>query len=43
VIELRHDGAGTPAPLVHVADRVGAVGGTLEVTPRRVRAELPCG
>jgi signal transduction histidine kinase len=43
VVELRHDGAGAPVPITHVADRVGALGGVLEVGPGAVRAELPCG
>lgn len=29
--------------VVHVADRVGAVGGTLLIEPCRLRAEIPCG
>jgi hypothetical protein len=35
-------GAG-PGPFLHLADRVGAVGGRLHVDDRALRAELPCG
>jgi signal transduction histidine kinase len=30
------------APTIHLADRVGALGGTLAATPRGLRAEIPC-
>ena len=43
VVAARHDGGGAPAPLVHVADRIGALGGTLAVDGGGIRAELPCG
>jgi hypothetical protein len=43
ILAARHDGAGAPAPLVHVADRIGALGGTLAVDGHGIRAELPCG
>jgi signal transduction histidine kinase len=43
VVAARDDGAGDPAPLVHVADRIGALGGTLAVDSDGIRAELPCG
>jgi hypothetical protein len=42
VVEARHDGDGEGGSLVHVADRIGALGGTLEVGPARLRAEVPC-
>ena len=42
-IDLRHDGACTsPAVARHLADRVGALGGTVTVAPGHVRAELAC-
>jgi hypothetical protein len=31
------------APSVHLADRVGALGGTVAATPGGLRAEIPCG
>jgi signal transduction histidine kinase len=30
------------APTIHLADRVGALGGTLAATPHGLRAEIPC-
>jgi signal transduction histidine kinase len=30
------------APTIHLADRVGALGGTVAATPRGLRAEIPC-
>ena len=42
VVEARDDGRGARAPLVHVADRIGALGGVLEIQPGRLRAEIPC-
>jgi signal transduction histidine kinase len=43
IAEVRDDGsaAGTSA-LLHIADRVGALGGSLEVGPHSLRAEIPC-
>jgi signal transduction histidine kinase len=29
-------------PTIHLADRVGALGGTIAATPRGLRAEIPC-
>jgi signal transduction histidine kinase len=29
-------------PTIHLADRVGALGGTVTATPRGLRAEIPC-
>jgi signal transduction histidine kinase len=43
VLEARHDGTGDGTSLVHVGDRIGALGGVLEVGAAHVRAELPCG
>jgi signal transduction histidine kinase len=42
VVTARDDGEMRTSPLVHVADRIGALGGTLEVTPAMLRAEIPC-
>jgi signal transduction histidine kinase len=35
------DGRGV-APTIHLADRVGALGGTVAATPHGLRAEIPC-
>jgi signal transduction histidine kinase len=43
VITAADDGAPRDASLVHVADRVGALGGVLDVAPATLRAEIPCG
>ena len=40
-LEVRVDWAAT-APPVHLADRVGALGGRLFVADRVLRAEIPC-
>jgi signal transduction histidine kinase len=42
VVEIEDDGADREAELSHVADRVGALGGSLETGPSSMRAELPC-
>ena len=42
VVEIDDDGAGAAADATHVADRVGALGGTLAVAPGSLRAEIPC-
>jgi signal transduction histidine kinase len=42
VIDIRDDGAGRESELSHVADRVGALGGSLRTAPAGLRAELPC-
>ena len=41
-VALDEDGAEPATALVHAADRVGALGGRLEVGPAAVRAEIPC-
>ena len=43
VVSADDDGRPRSAALVHVADRVGALGGELEVGPTSLRAEIPCG
>ena len=43
VVATDDDGAPRGARLVHLADRVGALGGTLVVGDTKLRAELPCG
>jgi signal transduction histidine kinase len=42
VLEAADDGSARTSLMVHLADRVGALGGSLEVTPMTVRAEVPC-
>ena len=42
VVATDDDGAPRSAPLVHLADRVGALGGTFIVGDTTLRAELPC-
>jgi hypothetical protein len=42
VVAVEDDGAPRSAPLVHLADRVGALAGSLDVGDTVVRAELPC-
>jgi signal transduction histidine kinase len=47
VVELDSEGGVAEEPLIDLEDRVGAVGGTLEIARNdnrlRLRAELPCG
>jgi signal transduction histidine kinase len=42
VVQVRDDGGGGTSRLLHLADRVGALGGSLEVRPHSLRAEIPC-
>jgi signal transduction histidine kinase len=42
VVSVEDDGSERISPMVHLADRVGALGGSLDVEPRKVRAEVPC-
>ncbi|MGH9138274.1 MAG: sensor histidine kinase [Acidimicrobiales bacterium] len=43
VVDVKHDGTGmSDDAAVHLADRVGALGGRLSVDRTSVRAELPC-
>jgi signal transduction histidine kinase len=43
LVTVSDDGSARTSAMEHAADRVGAVGGLLEVTPTTIRAELPCG
>jgi signal transduction histidine kinase len=43
VVTVEDDGVGRGSSMVHLADRVGAVGGNLVLEPTSLRAELPCG
>jgi signal transduction histidine kinase len=42
VITADDDGAPRDSSLIHVADRVGALGGGLDLAPTTLRAEIPC-
>jgi signal transduction histidine kinase len=42
VVTVDDDGSPRTASMVRVADRVGAVGGTLSLESTRIRAEIPC-
>jgi signal transduction histidine kinase len=42
VVEVHVDAAARACALLPVADRVGALGGTLDVEPTCIRAEIPC-
>jgi signal transduction histidine kinase len=44
VIRLTHDGSGTSGDvLIDVGDRIGALGGQLDVSDRVIEAVIPCG
>jgi signal transduction histidine kinase len=43
VVTVQDDGTDRTAAMVKLADRVGALDGSLAVEPTRLRAELPCG
>jgi signal transduction histidine kinase len=43
VVTVQDDGADRTAAMVQLADRVGALDGSLAVEPTRLQAELPCG
>jgi signal transduction histidine kinase len=42
VVTVEDDGSGRSSAMVGLADRVGALDGTLAVEPTRLRAEFPC-
>jgi hypothetical protein len=42
IVTLRDDGAARTSPLVYLADRIGALGGSLEVGGTTLRAVVPC-
>lgn len=42
VLTASDDGTPRETSLVHVVDRVGALGGTVELAPTRLQAEIPC-
>jgi len=41
-LKVEDDGVQRSRPLIHVADRIGALGGATEFGPRSLRAEVPC-
>ena len=43
VVEIRDDGEPRGSGLTPVADRIGALRGSVDVGPTRLRAEIPCG
>jgi signal transduction histidine kinase len=42
VVTVNDDGARRSSRLVHLADRIGALGGSLDAGPTTLRAEIPC-
>ena len=42
VVMVEDDGSDRSSALIHLADRVGALGGSLEVGQTTLRAEIPC-
>jgi signal transduction histidine kinase len=42
IVTVRDDGTERTLPLVHLADRIGALGGSLEVGETSLRAVMPC-
>jgi len=42
VVTARDDGAAREAALLHLADRIGALGGFVDIGPTTLRAEIPC-
>jgi signal transduction histidine kinase len=42
LVTVEDDGLERDSQLLHLADRIGALGGSLEVAPTTVRAEIPC-
>ncbi len=42
-VDVEDDGSARTSTMIHVADRVGALGGRLAIEPTTLRAEIPCG
>jgi signal transduction histidine kinase len=42
VVKVEDDGSARTSTMIQVADRVGALGGRLEIEPTTLRAEIPC-
>jgi signal transduction histidine kinase len=43
LVAVQDDGVDRSTTLLHLSDRVGALGGSLDVGPKSLRAEIPCG
>ena len=43
VVSARDDGAPRDSALIHLADRIGALGGSIDIGETTLRAEIPCG
>jgi signal transduction histidine kinase len=42
LVTVKDDGSDRSSPLIHLADRIGALGGSLEARPTTLRAAIPC-
>jgi len=42
IVTVTDDGTERSSKLVYLADRIGALGGSLETGPTTLRAEIPC-
>ncbi len=42
VVTARDDGGARDSALIHLADRIGALGGSIDIGPTTFRAEVPC-
>lgn len=42
LVTVEDDGSDRRSPLIHLADRIGALGGSLEVSQTTLRAAIPC-
>ena len=42
LVKVEDDGSERTSTMIHLADRVGAIGGVLEVEGTTLRAEIPC-
>jgi signal transduction histidine kinase len=42
LVTVEDDGSEHSSPLIHLADRIGALGGSLEVSQTTLRAAIPC-
>jgi signal transduction histidine kinase len=42
VVKVDDDGSERTSTMIHLADRIGAIGGSLAVEPTTLRAEIPC-
>ena len=42
-VEINDDGAARTSGMTRLVDRIGALGGNLHISPRTLKAEIPCG